>query len=89
MKVIPLQEAVRKMTSLPASQFGFAQRGSIKVGYAADLVLFDKDTVSDRATYAAPHQFPVGIPFVIVNGTVVVRDGKHTGARPGQTLQRR
>ncbi len=89
LKVISLQEAVRKMTSLPAAQFGFAQRGSIQAGYAADLVLFDKDTVSDHATYAAPHQFPVGIPCVIVNGTVVVRDGKHTGARPGETLRRK
>lgn len=87
MKVISLQEAVRKMTSLPAAQFGFAQRGAIKVGYAADVVVFSREKVADRATYAAPHQFPSGIPVVIVNGVVVVRDGQHTGSRPGQVLK--
>jgi N-acyl-D-amino-acid deacylase len=87
LKVIPLEEAIRKMTSLPASQFGFARRGMIQKGYAADLVLFNKETVSDLATYASPHQFPKGIPTVIVNGVPVVRDDKLTGARPGQVLR--
>ncbi len=86
-KVISLEEAVRKMTSLPASQFGFAQRGMIRKGYAADLVLFNKETVRDHATYASPHQYPEGIPTVIVNGIPVLRDGKPTGARPGQVLR--
>jgi len=87
-KVIPLKEAVRKMTSLPAAQFRLAGRGLIKVGYAADMVLFGESTVADRATYADPHQYPDGIPHVVVNGVLAVRDGKHTGARPGQTLRR-
>ncbi len=85
-KVLPLEDAVRKMTSLPAAQFGFSGRGLIREGFAADLALFNKETVADRATYAQPHQYPVGIPCVIVNGVVVVREGNHTGARPGKVL---
>jgi N-acyl-D-amino-acid deacylase len=87
LKVISLEEAIRKMTSLPASQFGFAKRGLIRQGYAADLVLFNRETVADRASYADPHRYPDGIFCVIVNGVAVVRDGKHTGARPGQVLR--
>ncbi len=86
LKVLPLEEAVRKMTSLPAEQFGFDRRGRIAKGYAADLVIFDRETIADRATYAQPHQYPAGIPYVVVNGAVVVRDGRHTGAKPGQVL---
>jgi len=86
-RVLPLEEAVRKMTSLPAEQFGFARRGKIAKGFAADIVLFNKDTVADRATYAQPHQYAAGIPFVIVNGVVVLREGNHTGARPGAVLR--
>jgi N-acyl-D-amino-acid deacylase len=86
-KVISLEEAIRKMTSLPASQFGFEKRGVIRQGYAADLVLFKKETVKDTATYTNPHQYPEGIPIVIVNGVPVVRDGKLTDARPGQALR--
>jgi len=85
-RVISLEEAVRKMTSLPAEQFRFNKRGLIRKGYAADLVLFRKETVGDRATYGNPHQYPDGIPIVIVNGMPVLRDGKLTGARPGQIL---
>jgi N-acyl-D-amino-acid deacylase len=84
LKVLPLAEAVRKMTSLPAGQFGLHRRGEIREGMAADLVVFDRETVADRATFREPHQYPAGIPHVIVNGTPVVRDGEHTGARPGQ-----
>jgi N-acyl-D-amino-acid deacylase len=87
-KTISLEEAVRKMTSLPASHFGFAGRGVIKEGAAADLVLFDPATVKDEATYPAPHAYPTGLPHVLVNGVFVVRDGKTTGARPGQILRR-
>jgi len=86
LKVISLEEAVRKMTSLPAAQFRFSKRGMIRKGYAADLVLFNRETVSDRAAYGNPHQYPDGIPIVIVNGVPVLRDGKSTGARPGQIL---
>jgi N-acyl-D-amino-acid deacylase len=88
LKVISLEEAVRKMTSLPAAQFRLNGRGLIKAGFAADLVVFDPATVADRATYEQPHQFPAGIPHVVVNGKVVIRNGEHTGAKPGQVLTR-
>ena len=87
-QVIALEEAVRKMTSLPAAQLGIADRGVIRDGAPADLVLFDPARVRDTATYQAPHAFPDGIPHVIVNGVPVVRDAKVTGARPGQVLTR-
>jgi N-acyl-D-amino-acid deacylase len=88
LKVIPLQEAVRKMTSLPASILGFSDRGTIAVGQWADLVIFDPATLADRATFEDPFQYPVGIDTVIVNGKVVLDEGKHTGARPGKVLRR-
>lgn len=87
-RVIALEEAVRKMTGLPAEVFGFADRGRLTVGAAADVVIFDPAIVADRATYEAPHQYPAGISHVLVNGIAVVRDGVHTEARPGQTLTR-
>ena len=88
-KVISLEEAVRKMTSLPAAHFGFAGRGVIREGAAADLVVFDPALVKDEATYPAPHAFASGLPHVLVNGVFVVRDGKTTGAKPGQVLRHR
>jgi N-acyl-D-amino-acid deacylase len=84
--VISLEEAVRKMTSLPAQHFHVDRRGLVRVGYAADLVVFDPDRVADAATYQAPHAYADGIPFVLVNGVVVVRAGVETAARPGQVL---
>jgi N-acyl-D-amino-acid deacylase len=87
-KTISLEDAVRKMTSLPAAHFGFEGRGVIKEGAAADLVLFDPATVRDEATYAVPHAYASGVPHVLVNGVFVVKDGKTTGARPGQILRR-
>lgn len=87
-KLVSLEEAVRKMTSLPARQFGLAGRGEIKVGAAADLVVFDPATVGDQATFAAPHAYPVGISHVIVNGVPVLRAGEALGARSGQVLRR-
>jgi N-acyl-D-amino-acid deacylase len=87
-RVIPLEEAVRKMTSLPAAQLGIADRGVIRDGAPADLVIFDPARVRDTATYQAPHAYPDGMPHVIVNGVPVVREGKVTGARPGQILTR-
>jgi N-acyl-D-amino-acid deacylase len=88
-QVLPLEEAVRKMTSLPAEFFGFAGRGVVREGAAADLVLFDPAAVRDLATYENPRAFPAGIPHVLVNGVFVVRDGRTTGARPGRILLRR
>jgi len=84
--VIPLEEAVRKMTSLPADHFRFTSRGRVRSGAAADLTVFDPASVADAATYESPHAWARGIPWVIVNGVVVVRQGEHTGARGGQIL---
>jgi N-acyl-D-aspartate/D-glutamate deacylase len=87
-QVIPLEEAIRRMTSAPADRLGFAQRGRLVAGAVADLVVFDPATVNDAATFEAPHQYPVGIPHVFVRGVAVVRDGAVTGARPGVVLRR-
>ncbi len=85
-KVITLEEAIRKMTSLPAQFFGFPDRGVIKPGAFADLVMFDPATIAETATYEKPHSYPVGIAAVIVNGVVTVRNGKHTQAKAGQIV---
>jgi len=84
--VIPLTEAIRKMTELPAKHMGFTDRGVIREGAAADLVLFDPARVRDAATYERPHAYAEGLPHVIVNGEFVVRDGQQTAARPGAVL---
>ncbi len=86
LQLITLEEAVRKMTSLPASFLGLSDRGLLKEGYAADIVLFDAETVADTATFEAPASYPVGVPYVIVNGVLVIDRGEHTGARPGQPI---
>jgi N-acyl-D-amino-acid deacylase len=86
--VLGLEEAVHKMTGLPAATFGLRDRGILAVGAPADLVLFDPDIIADRATYEVPRQGPVGIRLVAVNGDVVIRDGVPTGQRPGQVLGR-
>ena len=88
LKVIPLEDAIRKMTSLPASVLGITDRGTIKNGMWADLVIFDPATVADRATFEDPFQYPVGIDSVLVNGVVVLDEGKHTNAKPGKVLKR-
>jgi dihydroorotase/N-acyl-D-amino-acid deacylase len=85
-KLLSLEEAVRKMTSLPASRMGLADRGIVRPGMAADLVAFDPDTVRDRATYENPLQYSEGMPYVAVNGQLVVDGGKITEARPGRAL---
>jgi len=85
--VIPIEEAIRKMTSLPAEHFRFERRGLVKAGYAADIVVFNAATVADAATFEKPHAYAAGIPYVLVNGVVVVRKGEHTGALPGQVLK--
>jgi N-acyl-D-amino-acid deacylase len=84
--VLSLEEAVWKMSGLPAQKLRWSDRGQVKKGYQADLVILDPQTVADRATYEAPHQYPAGIPHVIVNGQLVVHDGAHTGGRPGRVL---
>ena len=88
LKVISLEEAIRKMTSLPAGILGLTDRGSIKEGMWADLVIFDPATVADTATFEDPFQYPVGINTVLVNGVVVLDEGKHSNARPGKVLRR-
>jgi N-acyl-D-aspartate/D-glutamate deacylase len=86
--VLPLAEGVHRMTGLSAARFGLADRGVLREGAFADLVLFDPGAIADVATYADPHRPPAGIARVYVNGTDVVRDGSHTGARPGRALRR-
>ena len=88
-KVIALEEAVRKMSSLPAEHFRFADRGTIAKGRAADIVIFDSATVRDPATYEKPHQMAKGFTHVLVNGVPVIQDGQTTGSRPGQVLRGR
>ena len=88
MRLMPLEEAVRKMTSAPAARLRIADRGRLADGLAADVVVFDPATVRATATYGEPRQFPVGIPYVIVNGELVVDRGAHTGATPGRALRR-
>ncbi len=85
-KVIGLEEAVRKMTSLPAAHFKLARRGLVRAGYAADLALFDLAKVADRATFERPHAYAEGFATVIVNGVPVLDRGEPTGAKPGQIL---
>ncbi len=85
-KILPLPEAIKKVTSMPAAKMGLEDRGSLKKGNFADIVVFDPATISDKATFIDPHQYPSGIDYVIVNGTVVVDHGEHTGKLPGKVL---
>ncbi|MDH7494531.1 MAG: D-aminoacylase [Bacillota bacterium] len=87
--VLTLEEAVRKMTSLPAQRLGILDRGIIRPGMVADLVVFDPDKVADTATYDDPHRYPTGIDWVFVAGTPVIERGEHTGATPGRVLRHR
>lgn len=86
--LLTLEEAVHKMTGLPARRFRLERRGELKEGWCADIVVFDPQAVTDTATYEEPRQYPRGIEYVVVNGQVVVDKGKQTGARPGQVLRR-
>ncbi len=88
-KVLTLEEAVKKMTSLPAGRYGLLDRGLLRPGLAGDVTVFDPATVAERATFTQPHQYAAGVPYVIVNGVVVVDGGAHTGATPGKVLKRR
>ena len=87
-EVISLQEAVRRMTSLPAQRLKLTDRGVLRVGMKADVAVFNPDTVADVATFDDPHRFPLGIPFVCVNGRVSVDNGVHTDALSGKVLRR-
>jgi len=85
-KVISLTEAVRRLSSLPATNLGLDRRGFLKPGMFADVVVFDPQTIADRSTFENPHQLSVGVKDVFVNGTQVLKDGEHTGAKPGRAL---
>jgi N-acyl-D-amino-acid deacylase len=85
--VITIEEAVRRMTSLPAQKFGLKDRGLLREGMAADMLVFDEKEVTDLSTYDKPHAYSKGFHYVLVNGTVVIEEGKHTGKKPGQTLR--
>jgi N-acyl-D-amino-acid deacylase len=87
LKLLPLEDAIRRMTSLPAATFRLKDRGSLREGNWADVVVFDPVTVQDRAQFDEPHHYATGFAWVLVNGIVVVRNDQHTGARPGQVLR--
>ena len=86
-KIIPLAEAVRRLTSLPAENLRLDRRGWLKPGYYADVVVFDPAKIQDHATYEKPHQYATGVMHVLVNGVPVIKDGEHTGAKPGQVVR--
>ncbi|MGH7573792.1 MAG: N-acyl-D-amino-acid deacylase family protein [Longimicrobiales bacterium] len=86
-QVIPLEEAIRKLTSLPAANLKLRSRGSLQPGYFADVVVFDADAITDHATFEEPHQYATGMVHVFVNGTQVLRDGEHTGELPGRVVR--
>jgi N-acyl-D-amino-acid deacylase len=86
-KVITLEEAIRRMTSLPAQKFQLRDRGLLREGFAADIVVFDEEKVKDMSTYEQPHQYSIGFNYVLVNGKITVDQGKHTGMRGGKVLK--
>ena len=85
-KVIPMKEAIHRLSGLPATNLGLDHRGFVKEGMFADVVVFDPATITDRATFEKPHQYAVGVKHVFVNGVQVIKDGEHTGAKPGRAL---
>jgi N-acyl-D-amino-acid deacylase len=85
-KLLTLEEAVRKMTSANAAKIHVYDRGLLRAGQCADVTVFNPDTILDRATFEAPHQYAVGVEYVLVNGKMVLDHGRHTGARPGAIL---
>jgi len=86
-KILTMEEAIRKMTSLPAQRLGLRDRGLIREGMWADITVFNEEKITDKATYLEPHQYPEGMPYIIVNGTIIVDEGEHTGALPGKILR--
>jgi len=85
-KVISLEEAIHKLTTLPATNLKIKKRGALKIGYYADLAIFDANEIQDHATFAEPQQYATGMVHVIVNGTQVLKDGEHTGELPGKVV---
>ena len=85
-KLVPMAEAIRRLSGLPATNLGLDHRGFLKEGMFADVVVFDPATIADRATFDKPHQYAVGMKHVFVNGVQVIKDGEHTGAKPGRAL---
>lgn len=86
-KILPLPEAIRKLTSLPAENLKIDRRGMLKEGYFADVVVFDPEKIQDHATFEKPHQYATGVAHVFVNGVQVLKDGEHTGAKPGRVVR--
>jgi len=86
-KIIPLEEAIRRLTWLPARNLKLDRRGALKPGFLADVVVFDPASVQDHATFDKPHQYSTGMIHVFVNGTQVLKDGEHTGAKPGRVVR--
>ncbi|MBP1600857.1 MAG: D-glutamate deacylase [Acidobacteria bacterium] len=86
--VLTLPEAIRKMTSLNSEKLGIEDRGLLRAGKKADITIFDSERVTDRATFENPHQYPVGIEYVIVNGVPVLEKEQHLGTKPGRVLRK-
>ncbi|MFO1501688.1 MAG: amidohydrolase family protein, partial [Verrucomicrobiota bacterium] len=86
-KILSLEEAVRRLTTLPATNLKLPNRGALLPGYFADLAIFDPKTIQDHATYDQPHQYSTGMVHVFVNGVQVLRNGEHTGAKPGRVIR--
>jgi N-acyl-D-amino-acid deacylase len=84
---MPLEDAVRRLTRLPAESLAIRERGRLERGYYADIVVFDPATIQDHATFAAPHAYSTGVRDVLVNGVAVLRNGEHTGALPGRVVR--
>jgi N-acyl-D-amino-acid deacylase len=86
-RVLPLAEGIRRLSAFPAENLGLDARGKLRPGYYADVVVFDPETIQDHATFDAPHQYSTGVQHVFVNGTQVLANGEHTGARPGRVVR--
>jgi N-acyl-D-amino-acid deacylase len=86
-KLLPLEDAIRRLTSLPAANLKLDRRGILQTGYFADVVVFDPATIQDHATFAQPHQYATGVAHVFVNGVQVLKNGQHTGAKPGRVVR--
>ena len=85
--VIPIEDAIRKLTTLPAATLRIKERGRLAPGYFADIVAFDPKTIAEHATYEKPHQYATGVMHVWVNGIPVIRNGEHTGQKPGRVVR--